>query len=580
MPPRNEGTKVKKVPIKEATVGANFILERWAYPDDTNDRSRGTDMRRVGSVLFPIVETYERPRPPALTRRWTIGKGLPYREHSGQRQQTISLSGTSGLEPREAADRSSMPIIASGYELFFEFEAFIDEYLRDASSQAGALSRNFKAPRLVFRALHERDAFFVEVVNFTPTRNVHSANATWHWSIQLVTDGIFKDPVDKEASREGREVTRDAQWNGLNNSLDSFIAKNTTVGGVGQKELAEATARNIGGSQVSLDVVQVTDIGAELDKLSASLSTIRGPVISLMKKVQKSRETIGSLRRLGRFPVAMINDIGTLAREANEAVFDLFTALPVSTRARKELRRSASRISAKIDKVELDSLAAIGSTGARAGTVSSLDRDQAPSSVEIRSSSGCTITTVLKDETIEDVAQRTLNVASRWGEIVRLNDMLSAWQLADGTPLVPGVQLYVPALGGGGVQVTQGRSVYGTDIKWKRDGHITWRDGDWVLSRGTANLYQGITRRCMIQKRQNKVFPGLGLEPIVGRKGLAQVVPYVAGDIRAQMVADHRVESVTDVLVSMRNDAVLAEFTVNAVSGETVPVTAPFPSIL
>lgn len=551
-----------------AKVDIRFILE-WQQP------GRPTRM-----MVLPPVSRYVPAMAPATDREWTLGDE-PVKQKMGYRELPISLAGISGYKRSRAHDANGVEIQANGIKRFEEFVKFLLEYEEEGKRKEGPFTRDMETrPRLVFRSMQDTatsEAWYVEVSQFTPVRDVESARLIRAFTLDLLTEGMVRDVrAGRLLGTPAQQVAGNAKTSAmLKDALkktppsDGFIDSVFTTGTVEGSVSAGSDAVSEGGGLASLQDF--------VDDTPARWQRFRLPVGDYLRTCQSVKEGAAAVRGLARFPQNIIHDLADMAQGTLDVLEAVYDAIPGPTN-RAEAREVFIDVHQTIEAMRSNALQQLGLAGAKY-TAREDGISASPAISEgVTASSGQEVISaqIQQGETLPAFAYRVLGDPARWAEIVELNDLASPFAGPDGGPL-GGLTLLVPAASG----LLGDRDpavLFGVDVQM--DGSDIVLDGttDFALVRGRANLEQALTRRLLTREGQSIAFPLLGLPPLVGQPGVAGTAAYIASRLQEQMLRDGRVRKVFDVTVEQNGGRYEASFSVQTVAGDTIPVTAPFPS--
>lgn len=551
-----------------AKVDIRFLLE-WHQP------GKPTRM-----MIIPPVSRYVPAMSPATDKEWTLGDE-PVKQKMGYREIPISLAGVSGYKKATGYDASGVPIQANGIKRFEEFVKFLKEFEDEGKRKEGPIERDMETrPRLIFRSMMDvetQEAWYVEVTSFVPTRDVESTRLIRGFTLELSTEGMVNDVrAGRLVGTPAQQVAGDAKTNAqLKDALkktppsDGFIDSVFTTGTVEGSVSAGADAVSEGGGLASLQDF--------VDDTPARWQRFRLPVGDYLRTCQSVKEGAAAVKSVSRVPQNVIHDLADMARGTLETLEAVYDAIPGPTK-RTEAREVFIDAYQTIEAMRSNALQQLGLAGTKYTPRSDGVSASPAISEGVTATSGQEVISaqIQQGETLPAFAYRLLGDPARWPEIVDLNDLASPFAGPDGGPL-SGLNLLVPATSG----LLGDRDpavLFGVDVQM--DGSSIVLDGttDFALVRGRANLEQAVTRRLLTRAGQSKAFPLLGLPPLVGQPGVAGTPAYIASRLQEQMLRDGRVRKVFGVTVEQNGGRYEASFSVQTVAGDTIPVTAPFPS--
>lgn len=182
-------------------------------------------------------------------------------------------------------------------------------------------------------------------------------------------------------------------------------------------------------------------------------------------------------------------------------------------------------------------------------------------------------------DTVQEVAARELDDASRWRDIVSINDLIPPYLTGDAALAGARVKLYgqmlmVPAVAAIASAETDEDAVFGVDLDLA-DGLLSAVGGDFKLVSGRENLKQALSHRVRTHLREllYHLAYGCGAHRLVGRVtggGAAQLgVEYVRG----ALLSDPRVASVASVAASPSGDVMPVEAVIRPIIGSPIEVS-------
>lgn len=445
--------------------------------------------------------------------------GDKIREHGRIKHRTFKLEGNSGLKPRSGYDRYGNIILASGPELFREFEKFLDDYQFAAEKFPGQWE-------LIFRAFEEDIHWLVEPGEFVWNRSADRSRFTYDWSLEL----------------NGYEYARrEVPTNIFSPLAENFTSVTDKIREVGNYA-AEAETR-------------LTNIRNDLDVFREPVRAVGTVVTGLDNLVESWREFLS-------FPIDALGDLTNLTRSLKQSYTNLITSpdvlvdgLPVATeRLLVELGVSFE----DSDKVATEALGRAG--GTRNTVARAQQRLQVPDadSVRVRYVSPTVSTEefrVRAGQDLRDVAREALQDEDRWVEVAQINGLVSVDKYSDGTPLLPGDILRIPA-----DEDTNGNLL---DTSTFRDLAI---DASGDLSFNILDPNQSAVQVASIRAgtiRGDSVWPDLGIPNVVGLKLTQRLIGLVSAEVTAALEQDPRVSGVVGLEVIDSDDTLI-------VTGEVV----------
>ena len=185
-------------------------------------------------------------------------------------------------------------------------------------------------------------------------------------------------------------------------------------------------------------------------------------------------------------------------------------------------------------------------------------------------------------DTLAKIAARELNNANRWPELVWINGLTPPYltddpDLVSSTVLLNGSLLRVPATAQAiDVDKDDLYSVFETDVKLTNRRLSDDGAGDFATIDGTGNLKQQLSHRIVTPKGQLLrheeygcliwQLQGAASGPVADRLG--------AQYVKASLEADYRVSSVTSSTATSSGDVTQIVAEAEAISGESVSVSA------
>lgn len=508
---------------------------------------------------------------PPDTRRFGLA-GRPTKQHTPYRDIPITIRGRSGLARRAGEDRRGAALEASGPELFRELVAFLRDFQEYAATHESAFVQRHKV-NLIFRAVWENEHHYVHLVRFDQHRDVEQSRFSYTWTAEFKTDGPADARPQVETLAERAAASR------LKRSTSS--SSSTPVGGSAAAPSDAARGSSVASRQLAPTLDDFIDAATtKVGEISAELSTFRAPLQAVIRAAVAARRFAAELREVTvEFPRDLVLDVFKAADEAALAFYETWDALPIP---RREVTRPALVGSlALIQRLRMSTLEWLGARGEKARGQS----DRAPfggigAGVAVYRGTLVAEHVVGLGESIQDVAFEVLGDRSRWPEIAALNGMPNPRELRDGSPLVPGVRLRVPAAPGEGIGITS----LNEDELFGRDWALG-QDWDWIpvgdppvdvaVTSGRDLLIQAIRKRASMLKGDNAVWPLAGVDRVVAESLTAEAVGYFAAHTRAQFLRDSRVAAVEGFELVDEDGSITASFAVVPVAGDRVPLKVP-----
>jgi phage baseplate assembly protein W len=183
-------------------------------------------------------------------------------------------------------------------------------------------------------------------------------------------------------------------------------------------------------------------------------------------------------------------------------------------------------------------------------------------------------------DTLQQVAARELGDASRWTQIVALNNLLPPYltdnpDAATTQVVLNGSYLVIPAASPSSLNPDP-NGVFGTDLMLTPDGLLATGRGDFATVSGVDNLAQAL-RNALATDQGELLFHG-GYGSLI-RRILGTVNGPTAGLLAAEyatqtVVADPRVKEVKGATATIAADVISVVVQAVPVTGSALPVTA------
>lgn len=552
---------------------------------------RGGELQ--SAIALGYVMRMDRAVVPSHTTTYTLGK-MPVREHAGNRYQTITLTGRSGLASRrqyrvarnKAGRTEEVSEFATGPELFRELSRFLESYEEDAKrhnehpsrirdtitsrSLAQRVSGGLKFEvqthvanvaqqrkesgrkrdqyRLVFRGLDERLDVLVEVLGFNWTRSAATSRHSYEWSLAL----------------QGYAVAE---------ALEKPFGVLGTLA-----DQAKAIAKMV--NQFSNAVTLADDAVSQLDH---TLDAFKEPLRSISKIGGALGELANSVGSVAAWPLEMATTGTKAAEDVVFGVHDLWVALGADDRARtgpvirrivRGLRDAAT--AARVALMRTGNAKLARNWDPTAGT-------PVPTTYHITDRRVVKNRPIKAGESLQDIAEEALNDRDLWDDILKLSGLHSPFLSPDGAVLQPGTTLVVPVPPTTELTENEIEDLFGTDLRL--DFQFT-NEGLQVdlLAKGTediqtitgpANLDQALTLRLLTRKGDNTVFPSIGLPQLVGEATSAEALGHFAAHVRTQLLSDPRIVKLHKLDIADIGDGMTAYAELEAFDGSSRPVTVP-----
>jgi hypothetical protein len=183
----------------------------------------------------------------------------------------------------------------------------------------------------------------------------------------------------------------------------------------------------------------------------------------------------------------------------------------------------------------------------------------------------------LRGDTLQDVAARALGDASRWYELIYLNELRYPYLTDDPQAersgvLLTGGEIMVPALTAPVAQTIRS-DAYGSDTKLADDGDLAVEGGDLGAVSGAANMTQAIGVRIDTSPGEltYHLDYGCSLRGFIGEQASPHRLTALAM-LRRSLKADDRIASVYDASIAINGDSVRMSSSVMTVVGRQVSV--------
>lgn len=495
----------------------------------------------IDSVVCPLVNSIQMSQPLAVARTWTFD-GAPYEEHSGFQQRTFTISGRSGYS-------------FAALSRFAKFRNFFEKYASLSAENKNAFVRGDDV-RLALNFPWEGEGFWCTLLAFTYVRSTNTSRVSYEYQIVLVTNGVVAHRWDE---KNGLTYMNCDKGDGCHESNQHWCKKRADD----QRKLMPADVYDdlapYEGPYLSLDgLVLAGSQGGNRNLEPDYWQRVWYESNSCFDKLYYNFRALPDLKRKkARFSVT------TIARWL------------VDIRLQAEVEIGRRGIS--IDKVEAGAhgyvLFSYNGSDIRAPAGLGSPNNTKPS---YRADRGRLVGTVMVssgEDTVYDIAGRYLGDRNLWLQVVRLNGMLDARTKADGSPLVTGDQLLIPRAAG----VPDIGEVYGTGFLIKDGDLVVEGDEDIVLVSGFDNFYQNLRHRLMTTKGENRPYPNFGLPPLIGTIETTDVPSQVLRNVKAQVLADHRVSRLTELTLEESGDTLKVDFAVETAVEDKVRQSFEYP---
>jgi len=419
-------------------------------------------------------------------------------------------------------------------------------------------------PELVFRALDEDLALFVDIEDFQFERDVGGANTVFTWSLVLRSYRDATDIRPKDARAFGG---------------DDY-----------SKMLKDATKTVDSLSQYVLTAQR------EVDYFGSQAQALKEPIRSVQRLSTSVGSIIDSAQGITKLPAELFDECYRVVESAVQNVYDGLEALTFGF-SRASLRPAFNDAAASMQEWRLGTLEAMAFLGAKTQFNSAEGLAQDPplydnaiiaSQAEVRTLEPVVEVQLNQGETLADLAEQYLGSRALWPQLVTLNGLDGPTTHGDGSPLLPGDKLLVPYKAGifawTGIIGAPGQDPYGTDVLLTRDAEeglydIAVEGGDnptdYALVDGPANYRQAITVRFLSVQGESALFSNMGLPRLLGRSGLLESVGMLAMTAREQAIRDPRTSEVNSAEVIDDGDVLLFRLELVSFAGASVPLIVP-----
>jgi hypothetical protein len=420
-------------------------------------------------------------------------------------------------------------------------------------------------PELVFRALDEDIALFVDIEDFGFERDVSGGNTTFEWTLSLRSyrDATDIKPKDAEAFGGG--------------AVDNLVKDATkTIDGVSQ-------------------YVAVAD--RELERYADQGDALKEPIRSVQRLSTSVGSIVDTAQGITKLPAELFDEVYRVIESAVQLVYDGIETATFGA-ARAAARPAFNDASASMQEWRLGALEAMAFLGAKTQFNDAASLGQDPplydnaligSQVELSTLEPVVEVQLGQGETLADLAEIYLGSRAQWPQLLILNGLDGPMTHGDGSPLLPGDKLIVPFKAGlfawTGILAPAGSDPYGTDVLLSRNAEEGLWDiavaagdnpTDYALVDGPANYRQAIIVRFLSVQGESALFGNVGLPPLVGTSGVLELVGMVAMQAREQAIRDPRTSDVQKAQVIDDGDALVISLELLSFAGKSVPLIVPF----
>lgn len=179
-------------------------------------------------------------------------------------------------------------------------------------------------------------------------------------------------------------------------------------------------------------------------------------------------------------------------------------------------------------------------------------------------------------DTLQRLSLREMGDASRWVELITLNELRPPYLAVTAAPgvLAYGDQIRIPAPGGGVSINASADDVLGCDLLLS-DRRLTAVNGDFAVVSGIKNFSQALIIRVTTEKRELGFHPEFGcwVRSLLGDIGGQRSVRLAAFYVKSALSEDPRVASVTYCEAVINGDAITVNATVNPITGSPANIS-------
>ena len=182
-------------------------------------------------------------------------------------------------------------------------------------------------------------------------------------------------------------------------------------------------------------------------------------------------------------------------------------------------------------------------------------------------------------DTLRSIALRELGDATRWHELVWLNELKPPYLTNDpasasSSVLAAGGRIKVPAVAGLSSGEFDAKRLYAVDAVLRRKSLQVTPGGDLEVVAGVDNLRQQITHRLLTPPGQARLHPDYGcyIWRLVGTVN-GPVAGLLGADyIKSALLADYRIRETRKVRSEVSGDVVRASAVAVAIDGSEIPI--------
>ena len=528
---------------------------------------------RVFDVTFGLV--------PPDSRRFGL-EGRPRKQHAPYRDIPISIRGRSGHK-NESGRAPGGAHTGNGPDYFRELVKFLNDFQRYAAQHESAFAQD-KTVQLVFRALWENEHHLVHLVRFDQHRDTDTARFSYTWSAEFKTDGpagrsTVYDVLTRGDAAAAKRLAAVVARTGERDAAAARMAAGASMADALRRAHERRTVSSVDAFADKVEAF-VEEASAYVAEVGAAMEPARKPLEAALRAATAVRGFAQGLREVTlEFPRSLVLDLFNALDAAASAVFETWDALPRAARVTSRANMVAGLTA--VQSLRTSTLEWLGRRGERVGALG--DRVSflgGGPGVAVYQGAIVAEHVLTLGQSLQDVAFERLGERGRWTEIAALNGMPNDRELRDGSPLVPGVALKVPAVDGEGVAVRHvgDEELFGVDFAVGADRDLVAVGNppvDVATVSGEALLEQAVWLRASMLKGQNTVWPEAGIDRVVAAPMDRASLSYFAAHTREQFLRDDRVAAVEDFRLEADGTLVSATFAVVPVTGGKVPMKVP-----
>lgn len=186
---------------------------------------------------------------------------------------------------------------------------------------------------------------------------------------------------------------------------------------------------------------------------------------------------------------------------------------------------------------------------------------------------------IQQNDTLQVIAARALNDASKWADLVTINGLVYPYLTGDATQAGPTVLLYgqfiiVPSAAVQSAGGTDPTDIFGTDIQVYDAGDPVIVNGDLATVTGIANLSQALRDRIATELRE-LIFHlpyGCGVRATLGQGNGPTTGLLGAQYVKTACAMDPRIAAVGTASVTVAGDTTVVTATVQPIVGPPIDI--------